>query len=209
MRKLRYTFWLTRVAWGITLVDLLLIFFMPADLKFDNIKLFIIYSAWIILSPILASTWLIIRYRSFFRTWPGWITPIITFIFSTMVFQDIISVHQPNFNFFFTMLSIISSWAIGVATIVLLWYRDVGLGLVGWGAVIIVWVMVFAWRLQGNLMDIFILALEHPNDKPWPLWWLNPLICLIECIVPLGIIGFLGHTVRLIIREWDTPALDK
>jgi hypothetical protein len=205
MRRSRYTFWLTKVAWVIILVAIFLIFLVPANLNFDNIALFIIYASWIILSPILATTWLLIRYRSFFRTWLGWVMPIIALIFSSVVYQDIVSVHQPNLDFFFTMLSIISSWAIGVATIILLWYRDVGLDLVGWGAVIIVWVMVFAWCLQGNLMEIFILALEHTNDKPSPLL---SLICFIECIVPLGIIGFLGHTVRLIIQEWQTSEWD-
>jgi hypothetical protein len=204
MRNPGCTRWLTRLAWALVFIDLLCIFLLPADQSFDNIALLFVCTVWIIFSPILASTWLIIRYRSFFRTWPGWITPIVTLIFSMMVSQGVISIHQPNLDFFFTVLSVVSGWAIGIATIILLWYRDVGLGLIGWAAVLIVWIMMFAWRFQGNLMEGLILAIERPNDKPHPLWWFGPLTCVIQCIVPLGIIGFLEHTVRLIVREWHT-----
>jgi hypothetical protein len=99
------------------------------------------------------------------------------------------------------MLFITSVWSVGVATAILLWYRDIGLGLIAWGLAIIIWVVLLTWRFQGNSIELVLSSLNHPNE-PSPLWWFNPFMCIFGWIIPLGIISFLGHTCRLIIREW-------
>jgi hypothetical protein len=102
--------------------------------------------------------------------------------------------------FLITLLSIVSSWGIGVATIILLCSRDVGLRLVAGVLVLFVWTAFFVWQLYGNLIEISFLSLNHPGE-PSPLWWLNPLFCLLWWIVPLGLLSFIIHTVRIIKRE--------
>lgn len=200
MRKSGCTLWLNRFAWGIVLVDLMLILLVPAELSFGNMALLIAYAIWLILSPIVASTWLVVHYRSFFRKWLGWILSIIVLLFSNLVFQDIIPIQQPNIDLFFTLLFSVSCWIFGIATIVLLWYRDIGLGLIAWGSVIMVWILLFAWRFQGDLIELSIYNLAH-LDEPAPLGWAYPFICIFGWIVPLGIFSFLGHTVCLIVHE--------
>ncbi len=202
MRKATLTLWLTRLAWGLLIFDVLLIFVVPADTHFGSLLLMIAYAAWLILTLVITSVWLMIRYRAFFRTWPGWAVPLITLILSSLVIQGILPVSHPNFSLFFSMLFVVSVCSAGVATAILLWYRDVGLGLIAWGLVILVWMLLFSWRFQGNLIELFFSSLIHP-DKPSPLWWWNSLVCVCGWIIPLSVISFLGHTLRLILREWQ------
>ncbi|MCP4538836.1 MAG: hypothetical protein GY832_17010 [Chloroflexi bacterium] len=201
MNKSRLLAWLTRLAWGILLFDLLLIAVVPADLNFDSELLLIAYAVWLILSLIGAAAWLIVRYRAFFRTWSGWAAPIIAFIISMMVFAGVLPVNHPNLSFFFTLLLLVSTVCIGVATAVLFWYRDVSLKLIGWISVLYIWALVVGWRFQGNLMTVYMSSLVNPNQPSQSLWWINSLMCIMGWVVPLGMIGFIGHTIKLIVRE--------
>jgi len=193
--------WLTRSAWGVLLFDLLLIAVVPANLNFDSQLLLFAYAAWLILSPIAAATWLMVRYRTFFRTWTGWATPILVLIISMMVFAGVLPVNHPNLSSFFSLLLLVSTVCIGVATAILFWYQDVSLKLIGWMSVIYIWALVLGWRFQGNLMTSYMSSLINPNQPPQSLWWINSLMCIMGWVVPLGFIGFVGHTIKLIVRE--------
>ncbi len=201
MNKSYLLAWLTRLAWGILFFDLLLVAIVPANLNFDSQLLLIAYAMWLILSLIGAAAWLIVRYRTFFRTWPGWASPILAFCVSMMVFADVLPVNHPNLSFFFTLLLLVSTVCIGVATAILFWYRDVSLKLIGWISVICIWALVLSWRFQGNLMTVYMSGLVNPNQPSQSLWWANSLMCIMGWVVPLGIIGFIGHTIKLVVRE--------
>jgi hypothetical protein len=200
VRRSGLSLWMTRLAWGLLLLDLLLILIVPADASFDNLLLLIAYTLWLILSLIAIATWLIIRYRHFFRGWLGWSTPIIALVLSDMVFQGKLTVSDPNLSLFLTLLFVVSIWSVGVATAILLYYHDVGLGLMAGASAMTIWILLFAWRFQGNLIELVFLNLVHP-DEPSPLWWFNPIMCIVGWIFPLGGISFLVHTGRLIMRE--------
>lgn len=193
--------WLTRLAWGILVFDLLLVAVVPADSSFNSQLLLIAYAVWLILSLMATAAWLIIRYRAFFRTWLGWATPILALILSMMVFAGVLPVNHPNLSFFFSLLLLVSTVCIGVATAILLWYRDVSLKLIGWISVIYIWALVLGWRFQGNLITLYMSGLVYPNQSSQSLWWLNSLMCIVGWIVPLGIISCVGHTIKLVIRE--------
>jgi hypothetical protein len=200
MNKSVLNLWPTSLSWGLLILDLLLILIV-GNMKFDNPLLLLGLAAWLIITPIAACTWLMIRYRAFFRTWPGWTTPIILLIFSSSVVQGALPIGLGNISLIFSILSIVSLYAVGLATAILLWYRDVGLKLVAWWTVIVIWTLTLAWRYQGNLIELAFYKLIHPNE-PDPIWWFGPFMCILWWIIPLGIISFLGHTLRIIIREW-------
>lgn len=202
MKRTGLILWLTRLALGLLTFDLLLIFVVPVDTNFDSLLLLVAYTAWLIFTLVIASMWLMIRYRAFFRTWLGWVVPLILLILSSLVVQGVLPIRHPNFSLFFSMLFVVSVCSLGVATAILLWYRDVGLGLIAWGLVILVWVLLLGWRFQGNLIELSFFNLIHPDEPP-PLWWFNPLMCILGWIIPLGVISFLGHTLRLIVCEWQ------
>ncbi|MCP4111354.1 MAG: hypothetical protein GY749_38465 [Desulfobacteraceae bacterium] len=187
---------LIRLSWGTIILNLLFILIGPClfgDLQLSDSFINTI-PYWLIISSIVACTSLIIRYRMFFRTWAGWTTPILLLIICTPFVEKVILVTNCSLSFFFVLLSIISIWSVGPATAILLWYRDAGLKLIAVGSVMFIWIVAIAWRFQGNLIELHFV-------NPSSLWWLTPFIYVAELIIPLGFIGFLSHTIRLIMNE--------
>ncbi|MCP4538841.1 MAG: hypothetical protein GY832_17035 [Chloroflexi bacterium] len=200
MKKASLNLWLTRLAWGLLGFDLLVVFSVPTDTYFDSSVLLFTYTGWLTLSLVAASTWLVIHYRTFFRTWSGWAISVACLILCSMIFQGVLPIRHPNFSLFL----IVSGWLVGVATAILLWYHgiDTGLRLIGWMTVIFIWSLaLFSRFFPGNIVEFLMLDFTYA-EEPSPLWWLQPIICVIGWVVPLGILGFLGHAVRLIVREF-------
>jgi len=200
MSKTSIGLWLTRVAWCVLALDTILILLVPTDVNPGNLLLLVVYALFLISSLVIGSSWLLIHYRTFFGTWLGWAVPILVFVLSGMVYGGVLPVRHPNLSLFFMLLFIVSGWCIGVSTAILLLCRDVGLRLIGLGSVIMIWALALGWRSQGSLIQLYLSSLTSSNE-PSPLWWLNTLMCIIGWIIPLGIISFLAHTLRLIWRE--------
>ncbi|MCP4111356.1 MAG: hypothetical protein GY749_38475 [Desulfobacteraceae bacterium] len=188
--------WLTRLSWGTIILNLLFILIGPflfGDLQLsDSFAASIPY--WLIISSIVACTCLIIRYRTFFRTWAGWTTPILLLIICTPFVEKVIPVNNCSHSFFFIVLCKISICSVCLATAILLCYRDVGLELIAWGSAIFIWIMALGWYFQGNLIELHFVS-------PSSLWWMMPFIYVAELIIPLGFISFTVHTIKLIIQE--------
>lgn len=196
-----FTLTRTPFAWGLLIFDLLLVW-IAGYIHFGNLFLGVIYVAGSILTLLVTSSWLIIYYRGFFRTWLGWTASLLPVTLSSLVVQKVLPVRYPPASFFFTTLFIVSIWGVGLTTGILLWYRDVGLRLIAWGSVILVWMMAVAWRIQGNLIQLAFMYFNHPPDQPPPLWWFNTLLLMMFWMVPLGVVSFIRHTRRLVRREW-------
>ena len=199
MNRSNLSLWLTKLSWAVLIFDLLLVFVVPADVNFPNLLLLLIYTAWLILSLMTVSTWLIIRHHLFFRNWIGWMLPVIGLIAGN-AFAFGFQIKNANLSFFFSLLTIISGWSVGIATIVLLWHKDKSLTLIGWGSAIIIWILLLSWRLQGNLFELWVYSLNN-LERASPLWWFNPIMCIFGWIIPLSLIGFSVHTIRLIALE--------
>lgn len=202
MKQSTLFLWLTRFSWGLILLNVVLIFIMPTTIN-DSTTLILVYlyAVWLIITCILASTWLIIYYRNFFQHWPIWMAMLILMILSSLAMQGIKSDSFPHLSLFAAVLFMTTFWDIGVSTAVLLWRRDVGLRLVAGWTIIIIWALTLSWRIQGNLIELWLSSLNHSGEM-MPLWWLNTLFCASCWIVPIGLIGFVAHTLRLIIREY-------
>ena len=192
--------WLTWLAWGLLGLNLILILLVPAEATFHPLWL-ISLVAWLVLTSFAAAAALMIRHRSFFSTWAGWTSMLVLMVLSGLLSQNLFPAGHPNLQLLVTILSLVSILTFGVATVCLLWYRDAGLGLLAGGLVAVPWALLFGWHSQGNLIDLFILAVNRSNEPP-PLWWLNSLLCILCWVVPLGTLGFLGHTLRLVINEF-------
>jgi len=205
MIKISLPSWLNhRFAWWMLIFDLGLIFIIPDDIDFfGSLALMLIYGSLLIISVLVATTWLMIAYRQIFRFWVGWTIPIILLAISSHVVTDAWPIDQPKLSLFFTILTVVSIWMIGLATALLLWYRDAGLGLIGWTLVIYVWTSALTWRFQGNFLELFLFSMNNP-DFPDPLWWFRPLFCLTGWVVPLGLFGFIMHTIRVLSKELYT-----
>lgn len=190
---------LTRLAWGVLAFNILLILLIPGD-AFRSILLALGYAGWLLLSSVLVFTWLPFYYRAFFRRWSGWIISVVFVVIALFFTLNNTLSLPPQLSLFFSILVIPGLWLMLLATAILLWHRDAGLALLGWGSIIYIWSVFLAWRYQGNLLELWLQSLNHP-DAPSPLWWLNTLFCLSSCIFPVAIVSLLGHTFRLVGRE--------
>ncbi|MCP4349447.1 MAG: hypothetical protein GY795_28535 [Desulfobacterales bacterium] len=72
--------------------------------------------------------------------------PILSLIVSTSVVEKAIPVSNSSLSLslFFTVLSIVSIWSVGLATAIFLWYRDAGLELIAGGSVMFIWIVALA-----------------------------------------------------------------
>lgn len=143
---------------------------------------------------LVALIWLMIAYRSLFRKWLGWVIPIL------LLFVGNFPSDQPMISPIQTILIIASIVAMFVATLIMLYYRDTGLKIFACISLVYIWGLVLVWRSQGNLLDLWIKSLSDPTASS-ALWFLNTLGCITTCLVPLSLMGFLGHTLRLLWQE--------
>lgn len=201
MKTAQWRLWISRIAWGVIVFDLLLILILPADTNFGNLILLLAYTAWLILSWLLASIWLMFRHRKIFRTWWGWLATILGLIISNVLAQDVLFTCGTNLHLLFSLLSIFSGFYVGIATVILLYYHDVGLRLIAFGSAGLIWTFLLGWRFRGNLLELFFNMLAAFGE-PASLWWFDSLWCITGWIIPLGFIGFIVHTLRLLIKEF-------
>ena len=196
----RFILWAKRLSWVVILLDLISIFLVPTEINSHNFTFMLAYGFWLFITLLLATTSLMVIHHESFQSWVGWITPIIILFFSNLFSSGYIQVNNSGLSFFYILLTIFCMWGVGVATIIFLWYRDYGLRLVASALVIITWIGFVVWNIQGNLFDLLIKNMNQP-EVPSPLWWLNPLFCVLWWVIPIGIISFVVHTFRIIAKE--------
>jgi hypothetical protein len=143
----------------------------------------------------IAITWLMLAHRQIFMSGWGLIIPSIFLVLSSFF------VNQPALVGFVMAGEILSLWAIGLATTILLWRRDIGLKLLGWVSAIYIWELAIVTTAQPNFVEFLNQGLNNPAFES-PLWELHlNLWCAANCIIPLSLLGVAGHTVRLLWRE--------
>lgn len=192
--------WLTWLIWGLILFNVVLVFAVPVD-AFTTLAQGLAYFSWLTLTSLLAVSWFAFAYRSYFQSWPGWVLSLVLVVLS-LFFTIGTTLHLPaQLDFFFAILVLPTLWLLFLSTIVLSWRRDVGLLFLGWVPVIFIWAAFLSWRYQGNIIEMWLNDLNQP-DAPSSLWWLNTLFCLSFCILPIAAFSFLGHTIRLLAREF-------
>jgi hypothetical protein len=196
--KFLLTTLLPLVIGGVLAVDLAFIG-IAHKIKVSDMRQALHYAAWFFGSLAVVSTWGILRYRTLFRTWRGWFTIILSMVLSSLIFQQVIANRSlpPPLPFAVLVLAVVSFWAVGPATGVLLWYKDRGLSFFAWGLVIVIWMLMLAWRFQGNLFQLFFAFAMQPSTP----WWTLFFLCILGWIIPCGAIGFVGYTIELLIRE--------
>ena len=192
---------LTWIAWGTIIVDLLLILFVLPDLQSEDIVLLIFLLFLIVLTPILALTWLMIVYRKIFQSWWAWVASVALIFLSIAEVTNIISIPHPGIALLLSIYSIIGLWVLGVVTVLLLSAHDAGLSLIAWISVIGIWALALGWRYQGNFLELIVVASNNP-DLPTPLWWYYALTSVIMCVIPIAVLGFIFQTLAIFYREF-------
>jgi hypothetical protein len=199
-----------QIAWGVLIFDVVLIFLVAGQsLTATNLVWVLVLLAWLFLSLAVATVMLTIRYRHRFKDWRLWLALIVLFILGAMIGQGVIHSSQAGFMLLGSMAFLFVGLSLLIALCMYLFQRDIGLPLIGWVTVIVIWSALIAWRVQGNLIDALFQSIEQPN-QPSSLWWLNLLFSSACCLVPLGLLSFTWHTVVLLRRELqgESPRLE-
>jgi hypothetical protein len=192
--------WITRIAWIGLVVDVGLLFPASGMRMTENAALPVVTVLWLIISLWLICTWLICYYRTLFQQWRGWGSVVSVMIVSSYITQGVIPITYPPLELFGALLAMLSVWAVGLTTGLLLWKHDEGIRLLGWSSVLLIWLVMAAWRREGNLIAIVMHALSGGEKFP-QLWWLYPLFPLFGIILLAALVSFVGHTIRLISLE--------
>lgn len=192
--------WLVRLSWSWLAFDLVLVFAAPVQYQAGEIALLLLISAWLFLSLLGAVTCLMVVYRSSFQSWLSWAVLVMVLLIASLLSGLGSGIAGPHISLLLTLLHLMSIVAVGVGTAIFLYYRDASLSMLAWFSMISIWLMVFAWKGYGNLIEIMLLSAGQPAAGA-PVAWLGSLWCLAFWIIPIGIISFLGHTIRLVLRE--------
>jgi hypothetical protein len=81
------------------------------------------------------------------------------------------------------------------------WYafrKGATLKLVGWGSFGLIWSLLVAWRIKGNLFEEMISSIGTNTNN---LWWLYALMYGFVCMVVAGAFAFFIETVQILGRE--------
>jgi hypothetical protein len=187
---------ITRAAWGILLVDGVAL--LLGDLVRHAALQLLIYCALVPLSLFLAVAWLVWVYRSQFARLRGWLAVVLLFVAISLLqtFQQA----APSLSLLLPVLLLTAMWLVLLASTVFLSKHDAGLSIIAWTSLLGIWFLYLLWRSQGNLI-MHLLAFMEPTNRPLAIQFLEPLFFLSACLLPLGFFSFLGHTLRLLIKE--------
>jgi len=191
--------WVTRASWFLICLVFLLLLVIPTSVSEDTIETWITLTCGLIVIIEICVIWLMTVFHKIFRSWIGVFGWFALYVVSDMVVNGLIPIQQPKITFIFTLMSMISAISVGVAMFIWLLYRDVGLQTLLILMVAYIWIMLFAWLVHGNLIELMLDNLFVTEISP--IWWLNPIFCVIAWGVLIGTISFAVHTIRISVKE--------
>ena len=133
MARKTFGYWLTVVAYVILCLNLLFVLFSRENVIIHDLKTLVLFTGWALTSSICAITWLLLYYRRLFQLWRYWFVILAVVGISGAVETGALSVRNAGVQTFFSLLYIFSLYAMALATILVFYYNDVGLGVAGWG----------------------------------------------------------------------------
>ena len=175
----------------------LVLLVLPEKLADPYALLVLVLAAMAILLSILCGAVLVVRYRKFFVQWRG--VAALVAVLTLGRWLTARSLLSGRAEPFVSVLTIDTMLILGVSLALALFRHDAGLPFVGWLVVVIVWAALIANRVQGNVIELYLRSVGTTTG--YPLWWLDPLVCVLWWAVPLGALSFIWHTLRLIRKE--------
>ena len=190
-----------RIAIAAGLANILLLLVLPA--QFTNTNLIGVLAAlfYFLLSGIIICTWGIIRLRLVFATRVGWALVFAAFFVCSLPSQGVWQIANEKISLFFTLGYLVMGWAIGVSTALLVFQRDIGVSVIAWISLLIIWGIFFTWRIQGNLVEQAFFSITS-QDIVSPLWWLYPFLCGVSWLLLLSVASFIFYTLKVLHREF-------
>ncbi|MHC1732917.1 MAG: hypothetical protein AB9888_12940 [Bacteroidales bacterium] len=189
--------WGDRLSWAVLMANLLLILAIPTESSESDLLFLLMILICFFGGAIGAITWLVIRHNFYFRTFKGLSSIFVCFLLSSLFTSSSI---LPPANERLSLLSnlsyILLGWGFGLSSAVFLIFHDIGIRIIAITTVVFVWGAFFAWKIQGNLIELLVNALTQTGQVT-PLWWLSPSMCILGWLLPLSVISFFAHSVRI------------
>ncbi|MCA9951771.1 MAG: hypothetical protein KDE48_19100 [Anaerolineales bacterium] len=187
----------TRVAWIIFAINWMLVL-LAVFLPIQGWAA-LTYGVWLLLSMPALALWLVWHYRVRFQTKRS-LFLIIALLYISGIFVFGYRLNQPALNFVFTMIFWNCAITIGLTMGLFFWKNDFSIQFIGILSLLLLWGLIFLGRSQGAILQLFIC--NNATGMSCPYWPLAPLWCIFIWALPLGIIGFIRHTLQLLRDEW-------
>ena len=192
-QRFRLAHWLL---WGILALDIALIFLI-GDKSLNTIW---VLAIWLFLSLGIVTTLLPILHRQHLAKTKVWLVLLSLFLLGGLVVFGPLTITHSGFSALGAMLFIFDGWAMLVGLLIVLYEHDIGIKLIAWLTITVIWASVLLWRLQGNLVEAMFHSLQT-GEPVAAISWLNVLLTTAFCLVPLALISFAWHTLILLKRE--------
>ncbi len=186
-----------RIAWAGFVGAYLVLLLLPESIAGTLAWLTLAAGAFAILVSIFCAAMLVILYRWFFAQWRGVAICVVTLGVGRWTTATGLMTGRAQLAVL--VLTLDAMLVLGICLALMLWKRDAGLPLVGWALVGFIWTMLIVNRVQGDIVEVLLRSMG--NASIYPTWWLDPFFCFLWWAVPLGVLSFLWHTLRLIRKE--------
>lgn len=120
--------------------------------------------------------------------------------FSGAASQGVLPLLNQDLQALFVLIYLVSLCATCLTTILVVYYNDAGLAVTGWSLLLVIWGFVLIWLFYGNVFAL-LSGMLTGQTSPIVQWQLNNLVCVSWCLVPIGLVGFVYHTLRLVANE--------
>ena len=149
--------------------------------------------AWMPLS-LFSSVWLAWINRHYFSNifiWLGFQILFILALFGSQVSYAPVVVLSASILFILFML-------LGIVDFFYSYIHHYSLRFIAFGSISYIWSILFAWRIHGNLFDVWIFTLFNNNHE---LLWLNGAMILTVWMFFAGLACFLVETFQVLLCE--------
>lgn len=87
---------------------------------------------------------------------------------------------------------------LGVVNFFYAYKNGTSLKFIGWGSTGLIWTLLIAWRLKGNLIDAWTNSLTTGSND---LWLLHALMYGLAWMIVAGIASFFAESVYIVVVE--------
>lgn len=175
-----------------TIFVLLLNWFSPALDEEKLLLMVISYCCGMVPLALLSSIWLVWVNRVYVSNVFVWTLFQVLFVASIKLYTS------PNSGFIFSSILLILFPLLGLVNFLYIYQRGYSLRFMGWSSVFFMWSILAAWRITGNLLEVWMKNMfAQSND----LWWLYSAMYGAAWAFVAGFISFIVETIVVIQKE--------
>lgn len=119
-------------------------------------------------------------------------------MFQVIFLVSIMLYTSPVVGSFFASMLLLLFPLLAVVDILYAYQNGISVRFIAIGSIGIMWSILLAWRITGNLINTWIETLASSSNN---LWWLNALLYGFGCAVIAGIVAFAAESLSVLSKE--------